>query len=291
MKHPSAQIILITFVLVIGVCFSAPAMSQVPSHGSISGKVSSNNGMMPPKVNVYLVNGSNSSDYIPGFNTTTDPTGFFQFINVSPGSYSAYAWSDNYQDGFSAGINVTENATYTASVVLLAMPYYANITANPRHLTYGGVSDISATVYDYWGKPVSAGWQILLRSTAGILDPDSTFTDTNGYVHSRIGYVENVSYAEITIFAIAKNSSSYPLQENLTFADNASPTPIASVTPTTAASPTAVPNATVTVSPNATATPTAAPAASTPSPKPTPGFELFAILAAGCMAIAIKRFK
>ena len=101
------------------------------------------------------------------------------------------------------------------------------------HVVYGGSSDISATIYDYLGKPIGAGWQILFNSTVGTMDPNSTFTDKDGKVFSRIGYVENASFSEITVYAINENGSSYYLNSTIKGA-NVTATP--SVVPSTTAS-------------------------------------------------------
>jgi len=232
---------------------------------------------------VNLVNGSNASEHIPGFNATPDENGFFQFTNVSRGFYRVYAWSPYYAEGYSEGLNVTMNDTYTRSVVLLAMPYYANMTTNTPHVTYGSSADITVQVNDYWGHPVGAGWQILLRSSVGILDPDSAFTDKDGKVYTSLPWADNSTPAEITAFAISTNGSSYGLEENFELVTpTATAAPTVSVTPT--ASPTIAPNATTTV----TATPTAFPTA-TPTPTPAPGFVLIGALLALGLALAFKR--
>ncbi len=280
---------LIATALLLWTCLSLPATAAAGQGASISGKVFVNTGNqnIPNGTNVSLVNGSNRSEYIPGFNTTPDQSGFFQFMNVSPGNYSVYAWSPYYTEGYSAGIDVTSNGTYTASVVLLAMPYYANITANTQHVTYGGQADITIQAADYWGRPVSNGWQVLLRTTVGVMEPDSAFTDTNGKVYSKIAWVNNSTPAEITAFAIATNGSSYGLEENLLAAPTTStPTPTVSASATPAASPTVAANATATAIPGPTTTVGPTPTA---TPIPTPGFELIAVLAALGLALSIRK--
>lgn len=285
MRRLLAPIILIAIAILVWVCLVSPAMAASEMSGSISGKVYFNTGNqnIPNGTIVSLVNASNVSEYIPGLNVTPDQSGFFQFTNVTNGFYKVYAWSPYYTEGYSAGINVTTNDTYTASVVLLAMPYYANITASTQSVRYGEKADITVQVNDYWSRPVGSGWQILLRTTVGLMDPDSAFTDKDGKVYSKIGWVDNTTPAEITAFAISTNGSSYGLQENVV-----TPTPTATptVTPTPTVSPTAVPNATAV--PSATATPV--PTASV-TPKPTPGFVLIAALAAIGVALAIRKNK
>lgn len=278
---------LLSIIILLWACLALPASAAVQG-GSISGKVFFNTGQaVPGGTVVKLVNGSNESDYIAGFNVTPDQNGFYQFTNVSHGFYRVYAWSPYYVEGYSDGLYVTMNETYTSSVVLLAMPYYANMTATTYHVTYGNSADITVQVNDYWGRPVSSGWQILLRTTVGILHPDSAFTDNNGRVYSNLPWEDNTSPAEITAFAISSNGSSYGLEENITVVTatvSPSVTPSASASPI--ASPTVAPNATTTVS----ATPTAIPTA-TATPVPTPGFVLIGALVALGLVLAFKSYK
>lgn len=264
-----------------------PATADTIQGASISGKIAFNNGQaVPADTIVRLVNGSNQSDYIPGFNATPDANGFFQFTNISNGFYRVYAWSPYYVEGYSEGVQITSNTTYTRSVVLLAMPYYANMTASTYHVTYGNSADITVQVNDYWGHSVGAGWQILLRTTVGILTPDSAFTDNNGRVYSNLPWEDNTTPAEVTAFAIASNGTSYGLLENMTVVTTPpsatiSPPANATVTP----SPTVVPNATVTATPTPSAIPTA-----TVTPVPTPGFVLIGALVAMGLVLAFKRY-
>lgn len=285
MRRLLAPIILIAIAILVWVCLVSPAMAASEMSGSISGKVYFNTGNqnIPNGTIVSLVNASNVSEYIPGLNVTPDQNGYFQFTNITNGLYKVYARSPYYTEGYSAGIDVTTNDTYTASVVLLAMPYYANITASTQSVRYGEKADITVQVNDYWGQPVGSGWQILLRTTVGLMDPDNALTDKDGKVYSKIGWVDNTTPAEITAFAASKNGSYYGLEENVV-----TPTPTATptVTPTPTVSPTAVPNATAV--PSATATPV--PTASV-TPKPTPGFVLIAALAAIGVALAIRKNK
>lgn len=273
----------VAFIFLLSACLILPA-AAASAPGSISGKVAFNTGQaVPDGTIVKLVNGSNASDYIPGFNVTPDEKGFFQFTNVSEGFYRVYAWSPYYVEGYSEGLNVTTNDTYTRSVVLMAMPYYANMTMSTQHITYGNSADITVQINDYWGHSVGVGWQILLRSSVGILNPDSAFTDKDGKVYTSLPWVDNSTPAEITIFAISTNGSSYGLEENVEFVTpTATATPAISATPT--ASPTVAPNATTTV----TTTPTAIPTATS---TPTPGFVLIGALIALGLVIAFKRYK
>ncbi len=285
MKKILAPLAIICLSLLFWICLVSPAMAL--NGASISGKVVYDNGDMPNGTIVSLVNGSNISQYIAGYNMTPDKDGFFQFLNVTNGFYKVYAWCPNYFDGYSAGITITSNDTYTASVVLRAKPYFADMTADPMHVVYGGSSDISATIYDYLGKPIGPGWQILFNSTVGTMDPNSTFTDNDGKVYSRIGYVENASFSEITVLAISENGSSYNLNSTITGAN-------VTATPSASPSATAIPTATPTVTPNAmvtaTATVTPVPTA-TVTAIPTPGFELLAALTAMGMALALRKYK
>ncbi|HTY89869.1 MAG TPA: carboxypeptidase-like regulatory domain-containing protein [Methanocella sp.] len=273
-----------TIFILFWACLILPC-NALTQGGSISGKVFFNTGQAVPEGTVVkLVNGSNESDYIAGFNVTPDQNGFYQFVNVSHGFYKVYAWSPYYAEGYSDGLFVTTNETYTSSVVLIAMPYYANITASTYHVTYGNSADITVQVNDYWGRSVGPGWQILLRTTVGMLNPDSAFTDNNGKVYSNLPWEDNTTPADITAFAISSNGSSYGLEENITVATaTATPTVTASVTVTPTASPTVAPNATVTIMPTATALPT-----TTVTPMSTPGFMLIGALVALGLVLAFK---
>ncbi len=288
MRRVIPPFILLVFAILLWVCL-APSATALTAGGSISGKVFFNTGNqnVPSNTTVSLVNGSNVSEYVPGFNMTPDQNGFFQFTNVSNGFYKVYAWSPYYTEGYSAGITVTSNETYTGSVVLLALPYYANITSSTQSVRYGSSADITVQAADYWGRPVGSGWQILLRTTVGIMNPDSAFTDKDGKVYSNLPWVDNRTPAEITAFAIATNGSSYGLQENVNLTV-ASPTP--TVSPTVNATPTASP----TTAPNATAVPSATPTPVPPAsvtPMPTPGFVLIAGFAAMGIALAVRKYK
>ncbi|AFD00329.1 hypothetical protein Mtc_1577 [Methanocella conradii HZ254] len=271
----------ITAMAILSLACLASHMAAAMTGGSIFGKVyfSPGDQNVPADTVVSLVNGSNKAEFIPGYNVTPDKSGFFQFTNIPNGFYRVYARAPYYSEGYSAGINVTSNDTYTAGVVLTAMPYYANITPSTQHVPYGGKADITVQVSDYWGRPVDAGWRILLRSTIGIMDPDSALTDKDGRVYSKIAWVDSMTPAEITVFAVAMNGSSYALLENV-------------ATPTPGASPTITPEASPTISPTATptATATAIPGASV-TPKPTPGPGLMIAIAAICVALAIRYIR
>lgn len=288
MKRIIPLMSLLVIVILISACLVSPAAAATIQGGSISGRVAFNTGQAVPEGTIVkLVNGSNESDYIAGFNVTPDQNGYFQFTNISHGFYRVYAWSPYYVEGYSDSVEITTNDTYTKSVVLLAMPYYANMTANTYHVRYDNSADITVQVNDYWGHSVGPGWQILLRTTVGILTPDSAFTDNSGKVYSNLPWEDNDTPAEITAFAISSNGSSYGLLENMDVmaaTPTATPTPSASATPT--ASPTVAPNATTTVTatPTATAVPTA-----TPTPVPTPGFVLIGALLALGIVLAFKR--
>ncbi len=285
MKKILAQLAIVSLSLLFWICLASPAMAL--NGASVSGKIVYNNGDLPAGTTVSLVNGSNVSQYIAGYNMTPDKDGFFQFLNVTQGFYKVYAWCPNYFDGYSAGINITSNDTYTASVLLLAKPYFADMVADPGHITYGETSYITATIYDYLGKPIGPGWQILFNATVGTINPNSTITDQNSKVYSSIGYVDNASFSEITVYAISENGSSYNLNSTIT-ATNATATPLAvpSATASTSVTPTVAPNSTV------TATTTVAPTApATTTAMPTPGFELLAALAAMGMALAVRKYK
>jgi hypothetical protein len=281
MKSKFAPIVMIILAIFVVTVLVSPATAV----GSLTGKVAYTNNKILNNTTVSLVNGSNVSEYIPGFNTTADEQGYFQFLNVPLGFYKVFAWSPYYADGYSAGINMTSNDTYFAGVVLQAIPYFADIRASPISLTYGGTSDISATIYDYWGNRIGPGWQIIFNSTVGQMVPNSTVTDQNGNVYSHIGYVENASYAEIWVNATSTNGTLYELLAKVSAVDI---TPTPSVVPSASAIPTASP----TVVPNATATPTAT-IAPTPTlaSTPTPGFGLLAAMAAIGTALAVCRRK
>jgi len=288
MRRVLAPMIVLAFVLSLCLSSITPA-SAYALGGSISGQVyfSSGNKNIPAGTIVSLVNASNTSDFIPGYNTTLDQSGFFQFLSIPYGLYKVYAWAPENAQGYSAGINITSNDTYVASVVMIAIPYYANITASTQYVRYQSQSDLTVQVADYWGNPVGSGWQIQLCTTVGTLNPAGAYTDRNGTVYSSIAWVSSSVPANITVNAIAINGSSYPLQEEMApIQMTPSPTPSATATGNSTATPTPQANATVTITP-ATATPTKPAGTATP----TPGFEAIAALAAIGAGVALYKRK
>lgn len=285
MRRNTPLFVLFVLLVLSCVCLAPCATAASEIGSSVSGKVFFNTGSqnVPSNTTVSLVNGSNVSEYITGFNVTAGKDGFFQFTNVTPGFYKVYAWSPYYTEGYSAGINVTANDTYTASAVLLAMPYRANLTANRQHVVYCSSADITAEVSDYWGRPVGSGWQILFRTTVGVMTPDSAYTDKDGKVYSNLPWEDNSTPANVTVYAISTNGSSYSLLSYMRIVTS-TPTATPSATAAPSVSPTAVQNATAV--PSTTSTPV--PSASA-TPKPMPGFVLITVLVAMGIALAYRK--
>jgi len=76
---------LVSFVILLWACLVLPAAHASAQGGSISGKVAFNTGQAVLEGTVVkLVNGSNASEHIPGFNATPDENGFFQFTKRIP---------------------------------------------------------------------------------------------------------------------------------------------------------------------------------------------------------------
>jgi len=256
-------------------------------HGYISGRVTTMHDVNMTDISVFLVNASNTSEEIPGFNGSCDQFGFFQFVDVPNGTYKAFAWGPYLSAGSSNNITVDDNVTYPAAIVLVPQPFYGNITVskNPIPLE-GATTQITITVYDYWNNPVGAGWMVSTHTTAGTLDPLYGLTDANSQFKTTLTSPDNGSYAEINEFVRGWNGTYYPLQKNVTVAEA---TPVPSATPSPTGQPSATPTAAPTAAPNATATP--APSASpTATAKPTPGFELaFGLIAFVAAAACIRR--
>jgi hypothetical protein len=292
MKRPFIPLILIAVgLLALAACIS-PALSQVPG-GSISGRIQTNTATFPNNTFVELVNPANYSEEYTQYNTTPDNDGFFQFTNVSFGDYSVFAYAPYYSWGLSSPLHITDNTTYTASVIMLAEPVFADFNPGSVVVSYNGVSEINVTIYDHWGNVVPT-WYIVLQSSSGKQpDPSAGYTDKNGNFKSSIPYQENVGQPAVTAWAKAANGSYYELQggELPTVTPSATPSTIASnntsnATVTASPNSTAPVNATVTVV--ATGKPSAVPMGTA---KPTPGFELIAGILAICIAIAISKIK
>jgi hypothetical protein len=185
-------------------------------------------------------------------------------------------------------MNITDSTTYTASIVMLAEPVYADFNPGNMAVSYNGISQINVTIYDHWGNVVP-NWYVVLQATSGKQpDPSAGYTDKNGNFKSSIQYQENVGSTAVTVWAKAANGTYYELQGGQL--PTVTPVPAVTVTPT------AAPNATATLSPNATATVTPTPTSTavpttTETAKPTPGFELVAGIIAICAAIAISKIK
>ena len=283
--------IIAAVLLALAVCVS-PALSQTAG-ASISGKIQTNTGNVPNVTFVELVNPSNLSQEYTQYNTTPDSNGFFQFTNITPGYYAVFAYAPYYSWGVSSPMNITDNTTYTASIVMLAEPIYADFIPGNVAVSYNGFSDISVTIYDHWGNVVP-NWYIVLQATSGKQpDPSSGYTDANGNFMSSIQYQENVGSSVVTVWAKAANGSYYELQGGQL--PTATPTPqtttilsgnSSNTTVTASPNATAPVNATVTTTASATASPTPAGTA-----QPTPGFELIAGILAICIAIAISKIK
>ena len=292
MKRPFIPLMIIAAgLLALAVCVS-PALSQTAG-ASISGKIQTNTGNVPNVTFVELVNPSNLSQEYTQYNTTPDSNGFFQFTNITPGYYAVFAYAPFYSWGVSSPMNITDNTTYTASIVMLAEPVYADFIPGNVAVSYNGFSDISVTIYDHWGNVVP-NWYIVLQATSGKQpDPSSGYTDANGYFKSSIQYQDNIGSSVVTVWAKAANGSYYELQGGQL--PTATPAPQTTTILSGNSS-----NTTVTASPNATApvndtvTATASTTAS-PTPtgtaQPTPGFELIAGILAICIAIAISKIK
>ena len=245
MKRPFIPLMIIAAVLLaLAVCVS-PALSQTAG-ASISGKIQTNTGNVPNVTFVELVNPSNLSQEYTRYNTTPDSNGFFQFTNITPGYYAVFAYAPYYSWGVSSPMNITDNTTYTASIVMLAEPIYADFIPGNVAVSYNGFSDISVTIYDHWGNVVP-NWYIVLQATSGKQpDPSSGYTDANGNFMSSIQYQENVGSSVVTVWAKAANGSYYELQGGQL--PTATPKPQTTTVLSGNSS-----NTTVTASPNATA--------------------------------------
>jgi hypothetical protein len=246
--------------------------------------------LFPNDTFVELVIPANYSQEYTQYNTTPDSNGYFQFTNVTPGYYLVFAYSPYYSWGVSAPMNITDSTTYTASIVMLAEPVYADFNPGNMAVSYNGISQINVTIYDHWGNVVP-NWYVVLQATSGKQpDPSAGYTDKNGNFKSSIQYQENVGSTAVTVWAKAANGTYYELQGGEL--PTVTPVPAATVSPTV----TTVANANATVSPNATATVSTVPTSTavpttTGTATATPGFELAAGIIAICAAIAISKMK
>jgi hypothetical protein len=279
-------LILLTLIFALG-AIAAPA-AAAGANGSISGHVATVQNVTMSQIKVILVNATNMSEDIPGFNATPDGNGFFQFINVPEGSYKAFAWGPFLAAGMSNNITVVPNETSDCAIVLKPEPFYGNITVtqNPIPLE-GATTEIIITAYDFWENPIGPGVMISVHTTAGRLDPLYGLTDANSQFRTTLTSPDTGSYAEIQEFARGWNGTYYPLQKRIESVTSVTPTPGPTATPNP--SPTVTPQPTATPEPTATPNATATPAP-TASPTATPGFELaFAVVAIGAAAIAFRK--
>jgi hypothetical protein len=281
-------LMLLILTLALGMIAIPAAASGTDTNGSISGHVATVQNVTMSEIKVILVNASNMSEDISGFNATPDNNGFFLFNNVPFGSYKAFAWGPFLAAGMSNNITIDDNVTYTCAIVLKPEPFYGNmtVTQNPIPLE-GATTEIIITAFDFWENPIGPGIMISVHSTAGTLDPLYGLTDANSQFRTTLTSPDNGSYAEIQEFARGWNGTYYPLQKRIETVTTVTPTP--SPTATAQPSPTVTPQATATPTPTATPNATATPAP-TPAPTPVPGFELvFAAMAFCATAIAFRK--
>jgi len=293
---------LILFVLAVAlvVLLAQDVMADTGSvHGYISGRVTTTRNVSLADISVILVNASNTSQDVPGFNASCDQFGYFQFLDVPAGNYKAFAWGPYLSAGISNNVTVEDNVTYMCAVVLVPEPYYGNITSSRRSISPGETAELTITVYDFWETPVGPGRMISLSITGGSpvnLNPPYGLTDANSQFKTTLTAPDNGSYTEIQEFARGWNGTYYPLQKRLEEVA-ATPTPTATPAPNATATPapTAAPSATVTPTAVPSATPTPTPTASpiaTATPTPTPGFELaLGLIAIAAAAICIRKIN
>ncbi|HUL61880.1 MAG TPA: carboxypeptidase-like regulatory domain-containing protein, partial [Methanocella sp.] len=250
---------LILFVLAVAlvVLLAQDVMADTGSvHGYISGRVTTTRNVSLADISVILVNASNTSQDVPGFNASCDQFGYFQFLDVPAGNYKAFAWGPYLSAGISNNVTVEDNVTYMCAVVLVPEPYYGNITSSRRSISPGETAELTITVYDFWETPVGPGKMVSLSIVGGSpvnLNPPYGLTDGHSQFKTTLTAPDNGSFTELQEFARGWNGTYYPLQKRIEAAA-ATPTPTASPSP----APTAAPNATATptTAPNATATPT-----------------------------------
>lgn len=301
MKSLSIPILLVATVAILAVAASAASFAQTPTvNASISGRVSaSTGGVSIAGSQVMLVNASNTSEAIGNFTAPTDKDGNYQLTDVPAGNYSVFAWCPQFASGMSNSVQVNQNVTYTANVVLIPEPYYADIKSSEKAIPLeSGRATITFTIYDHWMNKVGPGWFITTYTTQGYLDPLYGETDSNSQFVTTITAPYEGTNATINVSARAKNGTYFPLE-----AIEVSPTPTA--VPTAAPSATAQANATVqpsaipgnvtatpvvnaTAVPTQTTTATAAPATPTPPSVPTPGFEILAALVGMALAVGYR---
>ncbi|HEY3273911.1 MAG TPA: PGF-CTERM sorting domain-containing protein [Methanocella sp.] len=285
-------VLVLAVALAIGLATLPDAVASTDGvHGYISGRVTTTHGVNVTSINVILVNASNTSEKIPGFSTTVDQLGFYQFLDVPNGTFSVLAYGPYLSAGKSNNITVDENVTYWGAIVLVPQPYYGNMTVSENPIPLEGAkTEITITVYDYWENPVGPGWMVTTHTTAGTLDPLYGLTDANSQFRTTLTSPDNGSYAEINEFIRGWNGSYYPLQKRITVVE-ATPTPTPTPNPSPTAQPSVTPTPVPTAAPNATATPVPS-ASPTATAKPTPGFELaFGLIGIVAAAACIRRLE
>jgi PGF-CTERM protein len=283
-------LLLFIFALALALVALPDALaSPAGVHGYISGRVTTMNNVNVTDISVILVNASNTSEEIPGYSSSVDQFGFFQFLDVPNGTFKALAYGPYLSAGVSNNVTVDDNVTYYCAIVLVPQPYYGNMTVSENPIPLEGAkTDITITVYDYWENPVGPGWMVTTHTTAGTLDPLYGLTDANSQFRTTLTSPDNGSYAEINEFIRGWNGTYYPLQKRITVVE-ATPTPTPNPSPT--AQPSATPTPAPTATPNATATPVPS-SSPTATAKPTPGFEAaFGLIAIVAAAACIRRLE
>ena len=295
MKPLTIIIVLILAIVLLTVTSTAGSYAQTPGvNASISGKVSSSNGVPITGAQVMLVNASNTSESFGNFTVQVDANGFYQFTNVPAGNVSAFAWASYFASGRSNSLIIDQPVTYTANIVLIPEPYLVEIQKSADAIPLEtGKAKITFTIFDFQKNKVGPGWFITTYSTAGQLDPLYGETDANSQFITTLSAPFEGTMATINISAKARNGTYYPLQMEVV-SPTPTATPAANVTATTAPNATAqvtvTPVVNVTVTPVITATP-APTSTAAPTPTPTPGFEIVAALAGISLAVAYRKFK
>ncbi len=279
---------LLILTLALAVTVIPAAAAGTDTSGGISGHVATVHNVTMADIHVILVNASNTSEDISGFNATPDNNGFFQFNNVPFGDYKAFAWGPFLAAGMSNNITVNDNVTYACAINLKPEPFYGNMTVTQNSIPLEGATTvITITAYDYWETPIGPGIMISVYTTAGMLDPMYGLTDANSQFRTTLTSPDNGSYAEIQESARGWNGSYYRLQKRIESVTIVTPSPTATAQPSPTATPLPSVTPTPTAVPNATATP-----APTPTPTPAPGFEMaFALTAIGAIVLALRKSK
>lgn len=218
--------------------------------GGVSGRITTQTGDAIGNctvriVDVWQVKKPNVNWYTTVYyETTADGNGYYQFNNVSAGTYEVYAEKTSAIGGFSDSFTVNESEMVTINVKIYVSPQPTATPATPTPVAFGSVSGRITTQY---GDPVG-GCDVKIVDVWQVKQPRvgwyttvyyETTADNNGYYH-----FDSVAVGTYEIFAektsaMSRMTGSFNVNSGVTttvdvqILVNPTPTPTPTVTPTT----------------------------------------------------------